>query len=67
MFGPPSEKELANPRHYFDDGSPWGSFDNPYNFPNLKADFVPVKSPVPDRAMAGGGVSRAGVCARVIP
>lgn len=47
MFGPLSEKELANPRHYFNDGSPWGSFDNPYNFPNLKADFVRRNSPVP--------------------
>jgi isoquinoline 1-oxidoreductase beta subunit len=47
MFGAPSEKELADPRHYFNDGSPWGSFDNPYNFPNLKADFVRVNSPVP--------------------
>ena len=41
------EKELANPRHYFNDGSPWGSFDNPYNFPHLKADFVRRNSPVP--------------------
>jgi isoquinoline 1-oxidoreductase beta subunit len=47
MFGVPGEKELADPRHYFNDGSPWGSFDNPYNFPNLKADFVRVNSPVP--------------------
>ena len=47
MFGFPDEKELANPRHYFNDGSPWGSFDNPYNFPNLKADFVRRNSPVP--------------------
>jgi len=47
MFGFPNEKELANPRHYFNDGSPWGSFDNPYNFPNLKADFVRRNSPVP--------------------
>ena len=47
MFGMPSEKELANPRHYSDDGSPWGSFDNPYNFPNLQADFVRANSPVP--------------------
>ena len=47
MFGLPSGKELADPKHYFNDGSPWGSFDNPYNFPNLKADFVRVDSPVP--------------------
>lgn len=47
MFGFPNEKELADPRHYFKEGSPWGSFDNPYNFPNLKADFVRRNSPVP--------------------
>jgi isoquinoline 1-oxidoreductase beta subunit len=47
MFGPLSEKELADKQHYFKDGSPWGSFDNPYNFPNLKADFVRRNSPVP--------------------
>ena len=47
MFGLPSEKDLADSRHYFNDGSPWGSFDNPYNFPNLKADFVRRNSPVP--------------------
>jgi isoquinoline 1-oxidoreductase subunit beta len=47
MFGPLSEKDLADPRHYYNDGSPWGSFDNPYNFPNLKADFVRRNSPVP--------------------
>jgi isoquinoline 1-oxidoreductase beta subunit len=47
MFGFPNEEELADPRHYFKEGSPWGSFDNPYNFPNLKADFVRRNSPVP--------------------
>jgi isoquinoline 1-oxidoreductase beta subunit len=47
MFGFPSEKDLADPMHYFRDGSPWGAFDNPYNFPNLKADFVRRNSPVP--------------------
>ena len=47
MFGPPDEKALADPRHYFKDGSPWGSFDNPYNFPHLKAEFVRRNSPVP--------------------
>jgi isoquinoline 1-oxidoreductase subunit beta len=47
MFGFPSEEQRKNPRLYFNDGSPWGSFDNPYNFPNLKADFIPVNSPVP--------------------
>src|ERR1700733_1468393 len=47
MFGLPDEKALADPRHYFKDGSPWGSFDNPYNFPHLKAEFVRRNSPVP--------------------
>jgi isoquinoline 1-oxidoreductase subunit beta len=47
MFGFPTEEQKKNPRHYFNDGSPWGSFDNPYNFPHLKADFVPLNSPVP--------------------
>ncbi len=47
MFGFPSEEKKKDPRLYFKDGSPWGSFDNPYNFPNLKADFVPWNSPVP--------------------
>jgi isoquinoline 1-oxidoreductase beta subunit len=45
MFGrnaPP-----ADPNHYADDGSPWGSCDNPYNFPHLKADYIPVDCPVP--------------------
>jgi isoquinoline 1-oxidoreductase subunit beta len=47
MFGFPSEEQKKNPRLYFNDESPWGAFDNPYNFPNLKADFVPLNSPVP--------------------
>ncbi len=47
MFGFPDEKDRANPKLYFNDGSPWGSFDNPYNFPHLKADFIPLNSPVP--------------------
>jgi isoquinoline 1-oxidoreductase beta subunit len=47
MFGPLDEKAMADPRHYSNDGSPWGSFDNPYNFPNLQADFVRRNSPVP--------------------
>jgi isoquinoline 1-oxidoreductase beta subunit len=47
MFGFPTEEQKKNPRHYFEDGLPWGSFDNPYNFPHLKADFVPLNSPVP--------------------
>jgi isoquinoline 1-oxidoreductase beta subunit len=47
MFGFPTEEQKKNSRHYFEDGLPWGSFDNPYNFPNLKADFIPLNSPVP--------------------
>jgi len=47
MFGFPSEERNKDPRLYFNDGSPWGSFDNPYNFPHLKADFIPLNSPVP--------------------
>jgi isoquinoline 1-oxidoreductase subunit beta len=47
MFGLPTDEEKKDSKHYFNDGSPWGSFDNPYNFPNLKADFVPLNSPVP--------------------
>jgi len=47
MFGFPTEEQKQNPRHYFNDGLPWGSFDNPYNFPNLKADYIPLNSPVP--------------------
>ncbi|MGC2768273.1 MAG: xanthine dehydrogenase family protein molybdopterin-binding subunit [Candidatus Acidiferrum sp.] len=43
----PSEEQKKDPRGYFNDGLPWGSFDNPYNFPNLKADFIPLNSPVP--------------------
>ena len=43
----PSEEQKKNPRGYFNDGLPWGSFDNPYNFPDLKADFIPLNSPVP--------------------
>jgi isoquinoline 1-oxidoreductase beta subunit len=47
MFGFPTQEQLKNPRFYFDDGNPWGSFDNPYNFPHLKADYIPMNSPVP--------------------
>jgi len=44
---PSTDAELKNPRRYFENEEPWGSFDNPYNFPHLKADFVPLDSPVP--------------------
>lgn len=47
MFGFPTEEQRKDLRRYFIDRSPWGSFDNPYNFPHLKADFVPLNSPVP--------------------
>src|SRR5664279_472519 len=47
MFGLPNDEQKKDLRRYFNDGSPWGSFDNPYNFPHLKADFVPLNSPVP--------------------
>ncbi len=46
MF-PASAEELKNPRRYFDNEEPWGEFDNPYNFPHLKANFIPLESPVP--------------------
>lgn len=46
MF-PPSEADLKNPRRYFENEEPWGEFDNPYNFPHLKADYIPLVSPVP--------------------
>jgi len=46
MF-PPSAEELKNLHRYFDNEEPWGEFDNPYNFPHLKADYIPLESPVP--------------------
>jgi isoquinoline 1-oxidoreductase beta subunit len=47
MFGPPSEEEKKNKKRYASDGSPWGTFDNPYAVTNLNADYVPVNSCVP--------------------
>jgi len=47
MYGFPSAEDRRDPLHYFNDGMPWGSFDNPYNFPHLSADLVPLNSPVP--------------------
>jgi isoquinoline 1-oxidoreductase beta subunit len=32
---------------YAKDADPWGAYDNPYNFPALYVDYVPVESPVP--------------------
>ena len=46
MF-PVSEEDLRNVRRYYENEEPWGSFDNPYNFAHLKADFIPMQSPVP--------------------
>lgn len=37
----------AEPKDFEADGSPWGSYDNPYDVPNLKVDAVTVPSPVP--------------------
>jgi isoquinoline 1-oxidoreductase beta subunit len=45
VLGPPPGP--SNPLHYAEDGSPWGAFDNPYNFPTMKVDYVDVESPVP--------------------
>ena len=50
MFGLPSEEEKKDLQRYARDGSPWGAFDNPYNFPSMKVDYVPVDSPVPTGA-----------------
>ena len=50
MFGLPTEEEKKDLQRYARDESPWGSFDNPYNFPSMKVDFVPVDSPVPTGA-----------------
>jgi isoquinoline 1-oxidoreductase beta subunit len=46
MF-PVSEEDRRNVRRYYQNEEPWGSFDNPYNFPHLKADFIPMEAPVP--------------------
>ncbi|MGH9703779.1 MAG: molybdopterin cofactor-binding domain-containing protein, partial [Candidatus Acidiferrales bacterium] len=45
MFGPPGNAN--DPQRYAKDGDPWGAYDNPYNFPALTVEFVPVPSPVP--------------------
>jgi isoquinoline 1-oxidoreductase subunit beta len=47
MFGLPTEDEKKDLQRYANDESPWGAFDTPYNFANLKIDYVPVDSPVP--------------------
>ena len=47
MFGPPTEEEKKDIHRYANDSSPWGAYDNPYSFPSMKVDYVPVDSPVP--------------------
>jgi isoquinoline 1-oxidoreductase subunit beta len=44
---PWSEADRKNVRRYYENELPWGSFDNPYSFPHLKADYIPMESPVP--------------------
>ena len=40
-------KEAKKPDHFEGDQSPWGAYDNPYEFPNLRVDCADVTSPVP--------------------
>jgi isoquinoline 1-oxidoreductase subunit beta len=47
MFGLPSEQDKKDVQRYARDESPWGAFDNPYSFPSMRVDYVPVDSPVP--------------------
>ncbi len=44
-FPPPEEKK--DPNVYAKYGLPWGAYDNFYNLPAMKTDYVPVDSPVP--------------------
>ena len=44
---PATAEEKKNVRRYAENEFPWGQFDNPYSFPHLKADYVPLDSPVP--------------------
>lgn len=37
----------TDPMRYAKDGDPWGAYDNPYSFPSMLVDYVPVESPVP--------------------
>ena len=37
----------TDPKRYAAFWMPWGAHDNPYNFPAIKVDYVPVESPVP--------------------
>jgi isoquinoline 1-oxidoreductase beta subunit len=43
----PTAEEKKDPQVYVRNGLPWGAFDNFYNLPAMKADYVPVESPVP--------------------
>jgi len=47
MFGLPTEEQKKDLQRYAKEGSPWGAFDNPYNFETMKVDAVPVDCPVP--------------------
>lgn len=46
LYGDAPPEPVA-PDAFESDGRPWGSFDNPYQIANLKADAVTVPSPVP--------------------
>lgn len=50
MFGLPTAEEKADTQMMIKEESPWGQFDNPYNFSAMKADYVSVDSPVPTGA-----------------
>lgn len=43
----PSAEDKKDLQFYAKNELPWGAFDNPYNLPVMKVDFVPVESPVP--------------------
>jgi len=46
MYGPEPRPAKA-PDAYESEQEPWGSYDNPYDIPNLKVDVANVPSPVP--------------------
>lgn len=45
-FGAPATLP-TNPRKYAEDASPWGAFDNFYNYPAIKVDYFPIQTVVP--------------------
>ncbi len=45
MFGPYAPE---NPDTY--EGNPWGAYDNPYEIPNLRAEYAQARAPVPTGA-----------------